>query len=450
MLPQLRRLEETYPNDVVVVGVHSPKFSAERELANVRAAALALGVHHAVVNDPDHRVWDAYAVRAWPTLMFVDPLGRVVARHEGELHFPALGEAVGDLLQELRVAGTLSTGTSGVGAALPLWPEPFPSGSLAFPGKVLADEASGQVIISDSGHHRLLITQLGGGETRAIGAGTAGFADGRDEAAFTTPQGLALDGDTLYVADTDNHSIRRVDLATGSVSTIAGTGSQAERFHRGGSAREAALSSPWDLALSDDRRTLYVAMAGFHQIWALDLAGGTIGPYSGTGHEGIRDDPRARAWHAQPSGLARDGDTLYVADSETSAVRAIDLTGAEGRVTTLAGSGLFDFGDSDGPGRTALLQHVLDVCVLGGALWVADSYNNKIRKIDLHTGYISTAAGNGQHGLRDGIGETARLWEPSGLSAAAGKLYIADTNNHAVRVFDPGSGDLTTLRIDPE
>src|ERR671930_612307 len=387
MLPQLRRLEETYPDDVVVIGVHSPKFPAERDLANVRAAVVALEVDHPVVNDPDHRIWEAYAVRAWPTLMFVDPLGRVIAKQEGELRFPALGDVVGAMLQQVRSAGALEDEM-----ALPLRPEPRPTGPLAFPCKVLADEASGRLIVSDSGHHRLIVTRLdGAGEARVIGRGVAGFSNGDGAARFNTPQGLALDGETLYVADTTNHAIRRIDLGTGAVSTIAGTGAQAERFHRGGAARAVELNSPWDLALSDDCRTLYVAM------------------------------------------------------SETSAVRAVETAGPAGRVRTLVGSGLFDFGDQDGPGAAARMQHVLGVCVCAGAVWVADSYNNKLRKIDLGTGYVSTAAGNGAHGLQDGTGEIARLWEPSGLSVAGGKLYIADTNNHAIRVFDPASGDLATL-----
>jgi DNA-binding beta-propeller fold protein YncE len=444
MLPQLRQLEETYPDDVVVIGVHSPKFPAERDLANVRTAVVALEVDHPVVNDPDHRIWDAYAVRAWPTLMFVDPLGRVIAKQEGELRFPALGDVVGTMLQQVR-----ATGAPGYEMALPLRPEPRPTGPLAFPGKVLADATSGRLIVSDSGHHRLVVTRLdGAGEVRVIGRGVAGFSNGDGAARFNTPQGLALDGETLYVADTTNHAIRRIDLGTGAVSTIAGTGVQAERFHRGGAAHAVELNSPWDLALAGDRRTLYVAMAGFHQIWALDLASGLISPYSGTGHEGIRDDVRSRAWHAQPSGLWLADATLYVADSETSAVRAVETAGPAGRVRTLVGSGLFDFGDQDGPGPAARMQHVLGVCVSGGAVWVADSYNNKLRKIDLGTGYVSTAAGNGAHGLQDGTGETARLWAPSGLSTAGGKLYVADTNNHAIRVFDPASGDLATLRID--
>ena len=443
MLSQLRRLEEMYP-DVVVIGVHSPKFPAEREIDNVRAAVQALAVDHPVVSDPDHRVWDSYAVQAWPTLMFVDPLGRVFAKHAGELHFPALGEVVGGMLHQFSMDGQLNTEV-----ALPLRPLSQPAGPLAFPGKVLADEGSGRLIVSDSGHHRLVITTLDGtGEARSIGMGVAGFSNGDGAAKFNGPQGLALDGATLYVADTLNHAIRRVDLASSTVSTIAGTGTQAERFHRGGPAREVALNSPWDLALSPDRATLFVAMAGFHQLWALDLASGMIGPYSGTGHEGIKDDARARAWHAQPSGLWLDDATLYVADSETSAVRAVATAGPEGAVRTLCGSGLFDFGDVDGPGATARMQHVLGVCAYDGAVWVADTYNNKIRKIDLSTGWVSTVAGNGEHGLRDGAGASARLWEPTGLSVANGTLYVADANNHAIRAFDPASGEVTTLHID--
>ncbi len=443
MLPQLRRLEEVYP-DVVVIGVHSPKFPAERAIDNVRAAVQALAVDHPVVSDPDHRVWDSYAVQAWPTLMFVDPLGRVFAQHAGELRFPQLGEVVGGMIHQFSMDGTLNTE-----ATLPVQAPARPSGPLAFPGKVLADEASGRLIIADSGHHRLVVTALDGcGETYTIGMGVAGFSNGDGAAKLNGPQGLALDGETLYVADTLNHAIRRVDLATATVSTIAGTGTQAERFHRGGPAREVALNSPWDLALSADRGTLYIAMAGFHQLWALDLASGMIGPYSGTGHEGIKDETRTRAWHAQPSGLWRDGETLYVADGETSAVRAVATAGPDGAVRTLCGSGLFDFGDRDGPGPTALMQHVLGVCVHDGAVWVADTYNNKLRKIDLATGWVSTAAGSGAHGLRDGVGEGALLWEPSGLSVANGKLYVADANNHAIRVFDPASGEVSTLRID--
>ena len=315
---------------------------------------------------------------------------------------------------------------------------------------VLPDEPGGRLFVSDTGHHRVLMMDRAGRARRAFGRGVPCFSNGNGQAAFNAPRGLALAGDTLYVADTENHAIRRIDLATGAVGTVAGTGMQAERFNRGGPARTTALSSPWDLALSADGSTLYVAMAGFQQVWALDLASGVIGPYSGTGHEGVKDDARERAWHAQPSGLAlsADGRTLYVADSETSAVRAIELAGAQGRAGTLVGQGLFVFGDEDGDAETARLQHPLGVCAAYGAVWVADSYNNKVRKIDITSGEVGTFAGDGAPGLTDGAGREARLWEPGSIRAGWDALYIADTNNHAVRVLDPGSGELSTLPVE--
>ncbi len=444
MLPQLRRLESDFGGNVVVVGVHSPKFTAERDLENVRAAVLTHGVDHPVVSDPDHHTWQSYAVRAWPTLMFVDPLGRVVAKHEGELHYPQLGEVVSRMIAEYRANGQFGDRTP-----LPLQPEPAPQGLLAFPGKVAVDPANRRLAVSDSGHHRVLVAELDdplhARIARTIGSGEPGLSDGTSAARFDVPRGLALDGETLYVADAENHAIRKVLLGDGAVSTIAGTGSQATRFHRGGPALDVALSSPWDLALSADRRYLFVAMAGFHQVWVLDLLLGEIVPYSGTGHEGIKDETRTRAWHAQPYGLGLDGTNLYVADSETSAVRVVDTGPADGAVRTLVGTGLFDFGDRDGPGPRALLQHAAGVAVLNGAVWVADSFNNKLRKIDLMTGWVSTAAGSGRAGALDGSGELAQLWNPSGLCADGAGLYIADTNNHRIRYFDPSSAQLSTL-----
>jgi len=443
MLPQLRRLEDTYPDDLVVIGVHSPKFPAERDGENVQAALGQFGVEYPVVSDPDRRVWDAYAVKAWPTLMFVDPQSRVVGYHAGELRFPALGEAVEAMLHDFRDKGMLDDD------ALPLPPRPEPrsAGPLAYPDTALPDEPGDRLFIADTGHHRVLRMDREGRVRRVFGRGAPGFSNGNGQAAFNAPRGLALSGEILYVADTENHAIRRVDLATGIVGTVAGTGTQATRPNRGGPARETALSSPWDLALSEDQSTLYVAMAGFHQVWALDLASGMIGPYAGTGHEGIRDEARERAWHAQPSGLSLSGGILYVADSETSAVRAIELSGARGQVSTLVGQGLFAFGDLDGDREAARLQHPLGVCAAYGAVWVADSYNNKVRRIDITSGSISTVAGGDAHGLADGVGREARLWEPGNIRAGWGMLYVADTNNHAVRALDPTNGELRTLHI---
>lgn len=264
------------------------------------------------------------------------------------------------------------------------------------------------------------------------------------QAAFNHPQGMALDGNLLYVADTENHAIRRVDLGSGVVETVAGTGEQLRGARGAGDARTSSLSSPWDLAFHDG--TLYIAMAGTHQLWALNLASGKIGPHAGSGQEALMDGPLPGASLAQPSGIATDGKCLYFADSETSSIRTADLD-PNGRVGTLVGMDLFVFGDADGTGASVRLQHPLGVCFHDGLLYVADSYNHKIKKLFPHTRSVITFLGTGEPGHRDGPADQALFHEPGGVSVVGGSLYIADTNNHAVRVADLQTGVVSTLEL---
>jgi NHL repeat len=324
---------------------------------------------------------------------------------------------------------------------------------LLFPGKVLAEPASarwpnGRLFIADSGHNVVLVTDLYGAILDTIGCGVEGFQDGAfGSARFHAPQGMALAGDALYLADLENHAIRQIDLSARMVTTIAGTGEQARTFHDGGPALQVALNSPWDLAVGSE--TLYVAMAGFHQIWTMDLASGTIAPFAGTGNEGLEDGARNQAWFAQPSGLALGPDELFVADAETSAIRAIDLRpGCP--VRTIVGQGLFEYGDVDGVGDEVRLQHPLGVVYENGTLLAADSYNNKIKRIDPRSRAATTFLGDGQPGDRDGVAAEARFREPSGLSLADGKLYLADTNNNLIRVADLATGRVSTLVVSNE
>jgi len=281
-----------------------------------------------------------------------------------------------------------------------------------------------------------------------IGTGETGKADGSfTQAQFNHPQGVTLVGEILYVADTENHMIRRVDLDMQQVETIAGTGEQAgmSQAPTWGAAREAALSSPWDVAYNNNR--LFIAMAGTHQVYVLFLDRKEIEPFAGTGHEGIVDETRDKAFFAQPNGLSLDdGRILYVADSETSAVRAISLTGT-GTVTTLVGTGLFDFGDVDGIGDKVRLQHVQALCFVDGQVYLADTYNNRIKVLNPRTREVRSFAGTGVAGFKDGAPGVAQFNEPAGLAAANGKLYVADTNNNAVRVIDLLSGMVETLNI---
>ncbi|MFJ8605859.1 thioredoxin-like domain-containing protein [Streptomyces sp. NPDC093675] len=387
VLDELRELEEKHRDTVVIIGVHSPKFVHEAEHQAVVDAVERYGVEHPVLDDPELATWKQYAVRAWPTLVVIDPEGYVVAQHAGEGHAHAIARLVAELEEEHAAKGTLRRGDGPYVA-----PEPSPT-SLRFPGKALL-LPSGTFLVSDTTRHQL-VELAADGETvvRRIGSGARGFADGpADAAAFSEPQGLALlDEGAVVVADTVNHALRRLDLATGEVTTLAGTGRQWwQGSPTSGPAREVDLSSPWDVAVFGGR--VWIAMAGVHQLWTYDPESASVEVAAGTTNEGLVDGPGAEAWFAQPSGLAvsTDGERLWLADSETSALRWVDRDGA---VHTAVGTGLFDFGHRDGAAEQALLQHPLGVTALpDGSVAVSDTYNHALRRYDPATGEVSTLA----------------------------------------------------------
>ncbi len=204
------------------------------------------------------------------------------------------------------------------------------------------------------------------------------------------------------------------------------------------------LNSPWDVIRAGDR--LYIAMAGPHQLWSFDLATSEARVYAGSGREDIVDGPLKSCALAQPSGITTDGGRLYFADSEVSAIRSADLEPA-GKVETLIGRGLFEFGDIDGPRSIARLQHCIGIHYHDGALYVADTYNHKIRRFDLKTAELTTLAGSGVRGWKDGDAASAQLNEPNGLCFVDGRFFIADTNNNLIRIFDPKSNRLSTVKL---
>ena len=445
VLPDLKYLEQKYKDCLTVIGVHSAKFENEQETENIRQAILRYDIEHPVLVDRNFEVWHQYAVRAWPTLMIIDPEGYVIGSFSGEGKRDRLDELIGKLIEEHQGKGTVNF--EALSLSLEKQRQPLIS-RLAFPGKVLADKQSDRLFIADSGHHRLVISSLSGEVQHVIGSGVAGLQDGSfDEAQFFAPQGMAFDRtqQILYVADTENHAIRQVDLQQQRVDTIAGTGQQSRILQpHNGEALETALNSPWDLTKID--HFLFIAMAGPHQIWAMDLQDGLIGTYAGTGAEACVDGSLDEATFAQPSGLATDGEELFVADSEGSTIRAIGLE-ENAQVRTVCGSGdLFGFGDVDGQGEAVRLQHCLGVAYIGDhQLWIADTYNHKIKQVDTRSGICQTILGEGIPALLDGQGSQTRFYEPSGLSVAENFVYIADTNNHAIRRVDRHTLAVTTL-----
>ena len=438
IIPDLKKLETKYANQLVVIGIHSAKFQNEKETENIRHIILRYEIEHPVYNDSEFAVWQSYGVRAWPTQVLIDPAGYVVGAASGEGNYDIIDQAVAKLVDEFRKRGELNE------EPLKLVLERAKVGDLplAFPGKIVADAATDRLFIADSNHNRIVVTKLDGTLVETIGTGEVGAADGAfDKATFHRPQGLALSGDTLYVADTENHLIRRVNLKSRNVETIAGTGQQSHDYFQTGPARRIALSSPWELQLVGN--TLYIAMAGPHQIWKLDLDKDAVSTFAGSGREARLDGALVEAGFAQPSGMAVIGQTLYVADSESNIIRAIDIPLAH--VKTLVGGDLFEFGDVDGTGDEVRLQHPLGLLAYGDNLLIADTYNHKIKELDPRKQKVTSLFGTGKPGQVDG--KSPSFYEPGGLALANGKLYVADTNNHAIRVVDLKTKQASTLRI---
>ncbi|MFD5345295.1 thioredoxin-like domain-containing protein [Streptomyces anulatus] len=421
VLDELRELEEKHRDTVVIIGVHSPKFVHEAEHRAVVDAVERYEVHHPVLDDPELATWKQYAVRAWPTLVVIDPEGYVVAQHAGEGHAHAIEKLVEELEAEHAAKGTLRRGDGPYVA-----PEPVAT-HLRFPGKALL-LPDGGFLVSDTTRHRLVELDADGETVRRhFGTGERGLSDGGpDEARFSEPQGLAVlpDGG-VAVADTVNHAIRALDLTTGVTSTLAGTGRQWwQGAPTSGPAREVDLSSPWDVAWFGDR--LWIAMAGVHQLWTYDPESATVRVAAGTTNEGLVDGPAAEAWFAQPSGLAvsADGERLWVADSETSSLRWVDR---DEHVRTAVGTGLFDFGHRDGAADQALLQHPLGVTALpDGSVAISDTYNHALRRYDPASGEVTTLATD--------------VREPSDAVLVDGDLVVVESARHR----------LTRLRLPEE
>jgi thiol-disulfide isomerase/thioredoxin len=439
IIPDLKKLEAKYPNELVVIGVHSAKFENEKDTENIRRIILRYEIEHPVYNDSRFAVWQSYGVRAWPTRVLIDPAGYVIGGVSGEGYYDEIDQTIAKVADEFRKRGELNE------EPLKLVLERAKVGDLplAFPGKILADAASDRLFIADSNHNRIVITKLDGTLVDTVGTAEIGAADGTfDKASFYRPQGLALAGDSLYVADTENHLIRRVDLKKRTVETVAGTGQQTREYPpKGGSARTTALSSPWDLVLVG--RTLYIAMAGPHQIWKLNLDSNEVSIFAGSGREARLDGTLTEAGFAQPSGIAAIDNTLYVADSESNIIRTINI--ARGLVQTVVGGDLFEFGDVDGSGDDVRLQHPLGIVPYGDKLLIADTYNHKIKELDPKRGRVVSLFGTGKPGQADGTSPS--FYEPGGLAVANGKLYVADTNNHAIRVVDLKTKQVSTLRM---
>lgn len=438
-LQELERLAASFSEELVVIGVSSPRFPGEAATETVRRAVLRHAIEHPVINDAGLDVWKRWGVEVQPTVALVDPAGNVVGVHRGEGVDQALAPVVASLAAEF--AGELDPAPIQLG----LEREGLPSTVLSFPGDVAVDAAEARAFIADTAHHRIVVVALPGGEVLEVfGGGGPALLDGTArEASFARPHGVALapDESVLYVADTGNHALRVVDLASGRVRTIAGTGTLAAWPPEPGTAPDVALRSPWDVAVSGE--TLFVAMAGSNQLWSIDLDSRRASPSAGSGGEGIADGHATDAELSRPGGLALGADgRLYFTDPASSTVRWHDPADASVGTLAGAGTGLFTTGDVDGVGSAARMQLPLGLAVAGDRLLVADSYNHKVKAVAIDTGEVTTRFGS-TVGYADGT--DPRFNEPAGVAVVGTTLYVADSGNHALRIVDLETSATTTL-----
>ncbi|WP_375478003.1 thioredoxin-like domain-containing protein [uncultured Jatrophihabitans sp.] len=415
VLDELRSFEAAYEQVLTVIGVHSPKFPHEAEPSALAAAIERYDIGHPVLNDPGLELWRQYAVRAWPTLVLVDPEGYVVAQAAGEGQVSALAAVVDRLSAEHEARGTLRSADAPRASRNP---QPQP-GALRFPAKavVLPAERTGRaedtLLVADAGHHDV-VELAADGETvlRRIGNGARGEPFAEPNGLALLPAGVVPDVDVL-VADTANHVLRGIRLADGTVTrsydlpaALAGA--------RTVTGAIPTVLSPWDVAWWPAIERAVVAAAGVHLLLAVDVRTGATDVLAGTTVEGLRDGRPLDAWLAQPSGLAVDGARLWFVDAESSALRFLD---ADGELGTVVGEGLFDFGHVDGPAADARLQHPLGVTVLpDGSVAVLDTYNGAVRRYDPVDDNVTTL--------------TDELAEPSGALLLGGELVVVESAAH--------------------
>ncbi|KAK6805100.1 hypothetical protein RDI58_002884 [Solanum bulbocastanum] len=461
VLPDLEFLENKYKDmPFVVVGVHSAKFDNEKDLEAIRSAVLRYGITHPVVNDGEMYLWRELGVNSWPTFALVGPNGKLLAQIAGEGHRKDLDNLVEAALLFYGEKKLLDS------KPIPLRLEKdndprLLTSPLKFPGKLAVDILNNRLFISDSNHNRIVVTDLEGNFLVQVGStGAEGLRDGNfDDATFNRPQGLAYNAkkNLLYVADTENHALRVIDFVNEIVRTLAGNGTKGSDYEGGETGTAQLLNSPWDVCFEPENEIVYIAMAGQHQIWEHKTSDGVTRAFSGNGYEkNLNGLSSTSTSFAQPSGisLSQDLKEAYVADSESSSIRAVNLRTGGSR--SLAGGdpviaeNLFRFGDHDGIGSEVLLQHPLGVlCGKDGQVYIADSYNHKIKKLDPDSKRVTTLAGVGEAGFKDGAAVAAQFSEPSGIvEAENGRLYIADTNNSVIRYLDLNKSEAEVLTLE--
>lgn len=431
-LEELKRLETKWKKELVVIGIHTPKFSSEKNSESLKQAILRSEINHPIINDKDFSFSRQYNINSWPSFVLIDPNGKVFGVQEGEGVYEGFDKIIQEMYLEFKEKGFINLEPV---SKIDKKENTKTNSKLLYPAKLIVDDKGTELFVSDTNNNRILRIDIQKNKIiEIIGKGSTGYKDGKfKEAKFHYPQGLALHKDELYIADSKNHSIRVANLKTKMIQTIAGTGEQARTINVPGRGTQVAFNSPWDITILNTN--LYITMRGAHQIWILNLKSLEAEVFAGNGSENIFDGNLSLASLAQPTSITRDEIKIYFLDSEVSALRSIGIKSSQ-TVKTIIGKGLFEFGDIDGLSPKARLQFPMGICYNSGKLYIADTFNHKIKQLDLDKNEISTLAGNGKIGSVNGTLPDSSFFEPTGIAVYKNLIYVADTNNHLIRVID--------------
>lgn len=424
-LTELRVLETRFNDGLSIIGVHQPRYPQETDPQRVSKTLNRWFLRWPVIHDRDYLLWRLFDIKAWPTAVLLDAEGRVAGIYPGRERRAELEARIHVVLDDAATRDIRSFEQT------PQARRPEPRSSVMFPTALAGSDQF--LYVAETGRNRVLELAHDGRVNRVFGSGNAGLWDGRKaEAGFNAPQGLALGKDTLYVADTGNHALRRIRLLSGEVETLIGTGKPASGVRESGLPRTQSLNLPTGLALVHER--LYLGQCGLHQIWQFDMNTQQLAPFSGSGREDVVDSADTEAAYSQPVCLSANRDTLYVADAGGNSIRAVRL--ADGSVHSPVPGQVFESGDMDG-GLQARLAGPRAVLFDPGrnVLWIADSVNGKLKVHALAKGETKT------------LGLNYPLQAPGGLALAGGNLWLANTDAHELLKLDMKTGKLLRVTI---
>jgi streptogramin lyase len=425
-LHDLARLQARHGERLQVVAVHVPRFDHERDSARI---VQRLGRHEfgfPIAHDVGWMAWQQYGIEAWPTVVLIDGNGVIRESVVGHGLFHELDAQVTRLMRELAEVPAPTD-------PIELRSQPHTATALRYP---IGLAVSGNYLyVADSGHHRVLECDHAGRILRQFGTGRADLLDGPAEtAAFRRPHGLCLQRGALYVADSGNHAIRRIDLRSGEVLTLLGSGQP-------GPTSPGLVPAPGSVTLDHPRAmavagdALLIATSGDNRIWQYDLGTRSLQVAAGSGELAVNDGTGEEAAFAEPVALAAVQQLVYVCDGAGSAIRSLNIRNRQ--VATLVGQDPWNHGHADGARSEALLQDPQAIALDPDApmLWIADCGNDLLRTLRLGGGELETYP------------LPRPLHGPSGLAVADGVVWIADTDAHAVLRLEPRAATLHHVPI---